>query len=96
MLTISRRRLLLECSRCAQAKLIDVAIADDGRLGIAKCDACKTDELRVASVMRPRRRRPVRPVEPTVADEPVDSEFIAAGEVRLRVRLALGELRIAS
>ena len=48
------RRLVQRAARIRQAKLIDVAIADDGMMGIAKCDACKTDELRVASAMRPR------------------------------------------
>jgi NAD-dependent SIR2 family protein deacetylase len=93
MLTISRQRLLLECSHCGQSKLIDVAIADDGMMGIAKCDACKTDELRVASVMRPPPRRPLRRLEPVVTlVEPVDPEWIATGEVLRRVRSALGEL----
>ena len=60
VLTISRERLLLECSRCGHAKLIDVALTDDGMLGAAKCDECKTDELRFAHAMRPRPRRPLR------------------------------------
>ena len=99
MLTISRQRLLLDCSHCGQAKLIDVAITDDGMMGIAKCDACKTDELRVANVMRLRPRRPLRRFEPPVlaeaeveAEEP---EWIPAGEVLRRVQTALGDLRIA-
>ena len=96
MLTISRQRLPLECSHCGQAKLIDVAIADDGMMGITKCDACKTDELRVASIMRPRPRRPLRRVEPLVMPvESVEPEWIPAGEVLRRVRSALGELPIA-
>jgi hypothetical protein len=99
MLTISRQRLLLDCSHCGQPKLIDVAVTQDGMMGIAKCDACKTDALRVANVMRLRPRRPLRRFEPTVlaeveaeAEEP---EWIAAGEVLRRVRTALGDLRIA-
>ena len=95
MLTISRQRLLLECSHCRQSKLIDVAITDDGMMGIANCDACKTDELRVANVMRVRPRRPLRRLEPVVMAETVEPEWIAAGEVLRRVRTALGELRIA-
>jgi hypothetical protein len=96
MLTISRQRLLLECSHCRQSKLIDVAIADDGMMGIAKCDACKTDELRVANTMRPRPRRPLRRLQPVVMPvESVQPEWIPAGEVLRRVQSALGELPIA-
>jgi hypothetical protein len=95
MLTISRQRLPLECLRCGQAKLIDVAIADDGMLGVAKCDECKTNELRVAHAMRLRPRRPLRPPKPIVLAEVGEPEWIPAGEVLHRVRLALGELRIA-
>ena len=97
MLTISRRRLPLQCSSCGQPKLIDVAIADDGMLGIAKCDACKTDELRNANVMRVRPRRPHRRLrlEPTVTAEAPESEWIPDGQVLRRVRMALGEPRIA-
>lgn len=99
MLTISRQRLLLDCSHCGQAKLIDVAITEDGMMGIAKCDACKTDALRVANVMRLRPRRPLRRLEPMVTAEaeaePEEPEWIPAGEVLRRVQTALGELRIA-
>jgi hypothetical protein len=95
MLTISRQRLPLECLRCGQAKLIDVAIADDGMLGVAKCDDCKTDELRVAHAMRVRPRRPLRPPERIVTAEVGESDWIPAGDVLRRVRMALGEHRIA-
>jgi hypothetical protein len=94
VLTISRRRLLLECSRCGQAKLIDVALTDDGMLGAAKCDECKTDELRFAHAMRPRPRRPLRrhePVVTAVAEAPEEPEWISPGEVLRRVRVALGD-----
>ena len=93
MLTISRERLLLECSRCRQAKLIDVAITEDGMLGITRCDACKTDDLRVANALRRRQRRPLRPPDPVFA-EPVaeeEEEWIQPGDVLRRVRVALGE-----
>ncbi|MGZ4384677.1 MAG: hypothetical protein ACXVY3_08755 [Gaiellaceae bacterium] len=94
MLTISRQRLLLECSRCRQAKLIDVALTDDGMLGMAKCDESKTDELRFAHAMRPRPRRPLRRHEPAAAvaatpEEP--EEWISPGEVLRRVQVALGD-----
>lgn len=97
MLTVSRERLLLECSRCRQAKLIDVAITEDGMLGTARCDACKTDDLRVANTLRRRRRRPLRPpgpvfIEPIAAEE---EERIQPGDVLRRVRVALGESSIA-
>jgi hypothetical protein len=99
MLTISRQRLLLDCSHCGEAKLIDVAITDDGMMGIAKCDACKTDALRVANVMRLRPRRPLRRLEPRALAEPEaeaeEPEWIPAGEVLRRVQTALGELPIA-
>jgi hypothetical protein len=95
MLAISRERLPLECSHCGQAKLIDVAIAENGMMGIAKCDTCKTDALRVASIMRPRPRRPLRRVQPVVLVEAPESEWIPAGEVLRRVQTALGDLRIA-
>ena len=94
MLTISRQRLLLECSRCRQAKLIDVALTDDGMLGMAKCDECKTDELRFAHAMRPRPRRPLRRQEPVAAaveESPDEPEWISPGEVLHRVRAALGD-----
>ena len=96
MLTTSRQRLLLECLHCRQAKLIDVAIANDGMMGVAKCDDCKTDDLRFAHAMRPRPRRPLRRIEPTVTAEVAEPEWIPAGEVLRRVRTALGELRVAS
>jgi hypothetical protein len=98
VLTISRERLLLDCLHCGQAKLIDVAITDDGMMGAAKCDECKTDGLRFAHAMRRRPRRPLRPFEPTVTveAEPVEPEWIPAGEVLRRVRNALGDLRVAS
>jgi len=86
--------LLLECSRCRQAKLIDVDLTDDGMLGMAKCDECKTDELRVAHVMRPRPRRPLRRYEPVVAavaESTEEPEWISPGEVLQRVRVALGD-----
>jgi hypothetical protein len=93
VLTISRQRLLLECSRCRRAKLIDVALTDDGMMGMAKCDECKTDELRFAHAMRPRQRRPLRRQEPVVHVEasPEAPEWISAGDVLRRVRVALGD-----
>jgi hypothetical protein len=93
VLTITRERLMLECSRCRRARLIDVALTDDGMLGAAKCDECKTDELRLAHAMRLRPRRPLRRHEPIVAVvEPSDEhEWISPGEVLRRVRVALGE-----
>jgi hypothetical protein len=93
VLTITRERLLLECSRCERAKLIDVALTDDGMLGIAKCDECKTDELRFAHAMRPRPRRPLRRHEPVVAvDESAEEPaWISPGDVLRRVRVALGD-----
>ncbi len=93
MLTVTRERLLLECSRCRRARLIDVALTDDGMLGSAKCDECKTDELRFAHAMRPRPRRPLRRHEPVVAVEETatEPEWISPGEVLRRVRVALGD-----
>ena len=84
---------MLECSRCRRARLIDVALTDDGMLGAAKCDEFKTDELRFAHAMRPRPRRPLRRHEPIVAVEESSGEleWISPGEVLRRVRLALGD-----
>ena len=83
---------MLECTRCRRARLIDVALTDDGMLGVAKCDECKTDELRFAHAMRPRPRRPLRRHEPVVAvEEPSEPEWISPGEVLRRVRVALGD-----
>lgn len=97
MLTISRERLLLECSRCRQAKLIDVAITEDGMLGMARCDACKTDDLRVGNALRRRQRRPLRRPGPVLV-EPMaeeDEEEMRPGDVLRRVRVALGEFSTA-
>jgi hypothetical protein len=84
---------MLECSRCRRARLIDVALTDDGMLGMAKCDECKTDELRFAHAMRPRPRRPLRRHEPVAAVEESseEPEWIPSGEVLRRVRIALGD-----
>ena len=83
---------MLECTRCRQARLIDVALTDDGMLGMAKCDECKTDELRFAHAMRPRPRRPLRRHEPVAAVEEADEpEWIPPGELLRRVRVALGD-----
>jgi hypothetical protein len=91
MLTISRRRLLLECSRCRQAKLIDVDVTDDGMLGVTRCDVCKTDDLRYANASRRRQRRPLRRTEPAPHPEPTDPEEMRPGEILRRVRIALGD-----
>jgi hypothetical protein len=93
VLTISRQRLLLECSRCRRAKLIDVALTDDGMMGAAKCDECKTDQLRFAHALRPRPQRPLRRHEPVVAVEESaeEPEWIVPGDVLRRVRVALGD-----
>jgi hypothetical protein len=74
--------------------LIDVALTDDGMLGAAKCDECKTDDLRIAHAMRLRPRRPLRRMEPIVTaveKSPDEPELISPGEVLRRVRVALGD-----
>ena len=54
---MTRNRLPLECSHCRQAKLIDIAISDDGMVGVAVCDECKTHDLRLANAARRHQRR---------------------------------------
>ena len=49
---MTRNRLPLECSRCGQGKLIDVAVSDDGMVGAAVCDECKTHDLSLAGAAR--------------------------------------------
>ena len=66
-------------------------------LGMTRCDACKTDDLRVANALRRRQRRPLRPADPVLV-EPVaeeEEEWIQPGDVLRRVRVALGEFSIA-
>jgi hypothetical protein len=63
---MTRNRLLLECSACGQGKLIDVAVSDDGLIGVVKRDECKTKDLRAAHASRRPARRPT--VEATVSD----------------------------
>jgi hypothetical protein len=53
---MTRNRLPLECSHCRRAKLIDVAISDDGAVGAIVCDECKTNDLSLAAASRRRLR----------------------------------------
>lgn len=91
VLTISRKRLLLECSHCGQAGLIDVAVSDDGMMGVVNCDECKTNGLRSANALRRRPRRPLRHPGATLVTEVVEPTGIPTGDVLSRVRLALGD-----
>lgn len=87
-----RQRLLLACPTCRQAKLIDVAVRDDGVMGVVKCDECKGRDILAGSGAKARTRRATSRTQPSEAANPEQATATSSGRTGGRLRMALGNL----
>lgn len=85
-----RQRLLLQCPSCRESKLIDVAVRDDGVMGLVKCDECKARDILSRTVARPVSRRALGPEpSPEANNQPAAAP---GGRLVQRARLGLSHV----